>query len=216
MTATTRTRRPLAAGVLAAAAGLVLAGALVHGRAVGRWGPTVDLDERAAALAAVPAAIGDWDGQDLAVDPGSLEVAGVNGHLSRRYRHRTTGEEVTVLLVSGRPGRVAAHPPEVCYAGVGYTAGPRRVREVGPGSTCWQADFVRPSDTLRVVWGWGGGDRWAASAVPRVEFAAAGNLYKLYAVRLATDPDRDERVLAAFLGAFLPECRQRLAPAAGV
>ena len=130
----------------------------------------------------------------------------------RRYRHRYTKEEVTVLVVSGRPGHVAAHPPEVCYSGAGYTPGPKRVRELGPNSTAWQSDFIRPTDTLRIVWGWGTGERWTASDSPRVEYATAGNLFKIYVIRRATDEARDDAVLSGFLGAYLPECHRRLSP----
>jgi Protein of unknown function (DUF3485) len=211
-TAEKRVRFVPAVLVLTAAAGLVAAGAVVGGRATDRWGVPPDLAERAVAMRDIPTTVGDWTGVDRPIEANSLEVAGVSGYLCRQYTHRFTGEQLTVLVVSGRPGRVAAHPPEMCYAASGYTAGPRHTREVGPNSVCWQADFGRPADTLRIVWGWGTGDRWAASAAPRIEFATAGNLYKMYVIRPATQPDRDDAVLAGFLRSFLPECHRQLTP----
>ncbi|QEL15546.1 exosortase-associated EpsI family protein [Limnoglobus roseus] len=192
--------------------------AVVHGRQTDRWGVSTALQEAADRLDAVPAGLGDWVGEDVHLDPGSLEVANVARHVSRRYKHRFTGEEVTVLIVCGRPGHAAAHPPDVCYKASGYEVGPKKVRELAGHGTVWQADFTRTGaadDRLRIVWAWGLGAEWTAAAAPRIEFARSPYLYKTYLIQRAAEPEGADAPLPPFVNLFLSECQRSLAAAGG-
>src|SRR5436305_1973967 len=71
-------------------------------------------------LGGLPLSVGDWQGQALELDPRQISKAGISGYLMRQYVHRPTGNAVTVLLLCGRPGPIAVHPPDVCYGGAGF------------------------------------------------------------------------------------------------
>src|SRR5947209_18409507 len=97
---------------LTAVAALVACG-VVHGLWTDRWARAPEPAAAAARLDALPLTLGDWDGEALPVEPGSLGA--VSGYLYRQYVNRRNGDEVSVFLVCGRPGPVAIHTPDVCY-----------------------------------------------------------------------------------------------------
>jgi hypothetical protein len=208
--------RPLP--LLAAAAVLVASG-LAHGLRTGRWGPPADLDAAAARLGRLPAAAGDWEAQDMAMDRRHLDAAGVAGHLSRRYVNRRTGEAATVLLLCGKPGDVAVHTPDVCYEAAGYArdGGIERLRPDGvQDADLFTARFRRGGaapEPLRIYWTWSDGGAWQAPENPRLTYAGSAALYKLYVVQPMTRLDRPaaEEPAADLLRALLPQARQCLA-----
>ena len=201
----------------------VMATAAVHGRWTERWSPEADLGPRVERLKNVPADLGDWHGTDEELDPEQQRGAGLAGYVLRRYENRSTGEAVTMMLVVGRPGSVAVHTPDVCYAGAGFApaADPVRVEAGGPGETAtdafWTARFAKQRSAvpvnLRVLWGWGLGGAWTAPDNPRITFARSGYLYKLYVIRVMNSADEpmDQDPSLAFLRKMLPELRKALA-----
>lgn len=204
--------------VLAAATAAVAAGAVVHGKVTDRWGTPAELAAATARLDGLPASVGNWDGVPTALDPETFKMANVTGSWGMQYTHRVTQQTVSVLMVVGRPGQVAAHPPEVCYAANGYTVGPKRVKELGGYGTAWEAEFTRnypAQESIRLIWGWGKGDKLTAASAPAAEFAMSTHLYKVYLVQRSVDGDKDRGISQDFLDAFLPACQQQLAPATG-
>jgi hypothetical protein len=201
---------------------LVAAYGAAEGVWTNRWHQSHDLERAAARLADVPMLVGDWNGAALTLDERALERAEVQGYLLRRYTHRPTGAEVSVLLVCGRPGPVAVHPPDVCYGGAGYdlTAPPARARcaTEAPARPAefWQATFQKTEapapERLAIRWAWSADGEWTAADHPRLRFARSPALYKLYVLRslppgdaaAATDPADD------FLALFLPHVQQAL------
>ena len=219
-----------------------LAAAVVQGRASGRWTPLPPLDPYIAALAAVPAQIGEWQGTDTVLDdPDSLKRGGIDGYLSRRYRDRRTGDEMVVLVVCGRPGPISVHTPDVCYRGAGFTAVGEAARADYPLAdrklTLWNLRFHPPASRagdadLEIRWGWLAGQGVEAPVNPRIAYAGSPALYKLYviqerrpqaAARPATPPPATPGPpaevadpAAAFLSAFVPALEARLRPPAEV
>lgn len=177
-------------GYVAALATLVASG-VTHGFWSGRWTKSRALEERVAALRNVPPKVGDWVGEDSQLDRRSVEMGEISGHLMRRYKNPRDGAEVTVLIVCGRPGPIAVHTPEVCYGGNGYAQlAPRQKYAVGSGGTpagdVWSVDMGKGGplgdQRLRVIYTWTTDGKWHASQAPRVDFAGAPALYKLYFV----------------------------------
>ncbi len=198
---------------------LVVAFGLAEGLWANRW-QTSDAPERAAArLAGVPLSVGDWQGEARELGARQAEKAEVTGHLWRRYVNRRTGAAVSVLLVCGRAGPVALHPPEVCYQGAGYrmNAGKAR-REVpaeGEAAEFWVGQFQKDGavpEPLRIYWAWSAGGPWAAPDNPRLAFARQPALYKLYVIQGLSRPDEaaEEGPTPEFLRAFLPQLRSQL------
>ncbi|MCI0702588.1 MAG: EpsI family protein [Planctomycetia bacterium] len=207
--------------IVIAVAGLAAA-AVVEGVRSNRWGTSEDVRVAAAKLDGVPRSFGDWTGTDVPIEPKVLRIAEAAGHVSRTYTNRKTGAQVSVLLLCGPAGPIAAHTPEVCYAGNGFSMSGNPTRKTvalpnNGSATYWSVLFERqtpPSDPLRVCWMWGVDGDWQASTNPRGEFALQAALYKLYVVQTerpvdttrgpAPDPIHD------FLVDFLPEVNKAL------
>src|SRR5689334_18545657 len=101
--------------------GVLLVGyGVAEGLWSGRWGQSDEVRQAVARLDAVPRTIGDWQGEDSPHDPRQLEVAEIQGYVSRVYTNRRTRARVSVLLVCGRPGPIAVHPPNICFTAQGF------------------------------------------------------------------------------------------------
>jgi len=215
---TARRAEPKGRGVAVAAALAVLIGSgLARRYAADDAGAARALARASEALPGwLPESAGEWTGRVADVDRRGLDRAGVAGLAARRYHNDRTGEDVTAVLLCGPPGPVAAHGPEACYRGIGFaaTSAPVRVRLPGGGAEFWSARFRGDGPggprVLRVLWAWGGGPGgWSAPDHPRLRFAAAGVLYKLYLIHEPGDGPAGDPALA-LAGALTP------APAGGV
>jgi hypothetical protein len=174
-------------------AALLLVFGLALGLVTDRWGLSAELVWAPERLAAVPKDIGPWHGTDEELGPRQARRAGLHAHLFRRYVHAETGESLAVLVACGRPGPVAAHSPDVCYGGIGFApVGPRERRRLaveGQSSApeLWAERYekVGPAlpEQLQVYYAWNDSGGWVAAESPRLSFARARLLYKLYVVR---------------------------------
>jgi hypothetical protein len=191
---------------------------LLEGLWTDRWRLSAELEQAQARLAGLPSALGPWQGTDEELDPRQVRQAELRAHLLRRYRHRETGETVTVLAVCGRPGPVTVHSPDVCYGGAGFSpAGPRQrhaVGEAGAGSTpaeFWAERYHRPGaavpEQVQLYYSWNAGGGWVASDRPRLDFARHRALYKLYVSRQLSRPDEpaEQDPIPGLLRLLVPE-----------
>jgi hypothetical protein len=205
------------------AACVVLAAGLIHGLRTDRWGAAQDLGAAAARLEETPMKLGDWEGKSVELDARQLAVAEAVGHLARRYVHRRTGDETTVVVLCGRPGPLSVHSPEVCYSGAGFElTGDRETLalpdgEGRPAGELFRGRFVKPGtppEALDVLWAWKTSGVWAASANPRVDYARSAVLYKLYVIRRLSRPEEKppQEPTLDFLRAFLPELEKHISP----
>jgi hypothetical protein len=210
---------------LAAAAACLVGSGLLCGLHTNRWGQPVHLQAAAGRLDAVASDLGDWQGAPFELDARQLQVAEVIGYLARRYVHRWNGNEITVLIVCGRPGPLAVHTPDVCFRGVGYgTLGdPQKhpITDVAavPDTDFWTVQFAKQGpapEVLRVFWAWSDDGTWHASDAPRITFARSDALYKLYVIHRSSrqgEPIQDDPCLE-FFRVLLPELQKRLSPSA--
>jgi hypothetical protein len=207
---------------IVAALALVISVGVVHDRHTGRWSQPRAVAEAVARLGQVPATIGDWSGESREMDPAAMKRAGIDGYAMKVYRNARTGQMMSVLLVCGRPGPISVHTPDICYAGAGYEqSGPAEVASLGGGAgdaaAFREAIFAKPAavvpSVLQIYWSWNAGRGWQAPGNPRVSFAAAPSLYKLYLIREATSAGElagDETALA-----FARDLLPRLDPVVG-
>ncbi|HVS36738.1 MAG TPA: exosortase-associated EpsI family protein [Gemmataceae bacterium] len=205
------------------ASSLVAAAAVFAGLRTDRWGAAPNLGAAAARLQQTPMKIGDWEGQPIELDARQLTVAEVTGHIARRYVHRRTGEETTVVVLCGRPGPISVHSPEVCYPGAGFNlVGDATTFSTGgdgrPAADFFHGRFVKPGavpEALDVAWAWKANGPWTASDNPRVAFAQASVLYKIYIIHRLAHPDDKlpEDSSRDFLPVFLPELDKYVGPA---
>ncbi len=206
--------------VLTALAALVACG-LVHGFWTERWQPTPDPAAVTARFDALATSVGDWRGENVAVSP--RELRGLSGYLVRRYVHRTSGETVTVALMSGLPRVVSIHTPDACYAASGFDVS-TPVKQAAPSlpepADFWTAEMVRTRQAeqtrLRIFYAWSAGGAWGAADSPRVTFAGTPTLYKLYLIRElsgSTPPVAGDPCLE-LMSALQPELKKCIAPPA--
>ena len=120
---------------------------------------------------------------------------------SRRYTS-PSGRVVLVSFISGIPGSVATHTPDVCYPGSGYKtlrATRKETFEVnGVPAAAYVADFEKKTQTkqdrVRVRWAWTTDGAWVAPDNPRWQFASqlrAPTIYKVYIASTLPDADGD-------------------------
>ena len=195
------------------AAGLILANAWLHGAWTGRWNDDATiLAAQAERVEALPLTLGDWEGEALEVDPRTVRKAGLVGHISRRYRNRLSGGEITMMLVCGRPGPISVHTPEICYRGAGYEMADAAVPfpVTGTAHAFWLGVFQKPKPSvappLKIYWAWNADGSWQAPGNPRLCYAHCPALFKLYVVNKLTPSDNPSATDAAqeFLQRVIP------------
>lgn len=199
--------------IIGAVTGLVAAG-VYEGKLTNRWGDSAEVANRASRLQGVPGTFGDWVSTDREMDPNIQRVAGAAGYVDRNYRNTRTGEVMDVLMLSGPSGSIAAHTPDVCYAGIGFAmkeAAPvKRYLDAGAAGSVsyWSARFDKdaPGESpLLVNWAWGVDGDWSASEAPRRDYMLHQSLYKLYVTRRVPLTDRNAVQSAASVESFLKE-----------
>jgi hypothetical protein len=173
-----------------AVAGLVVAGAVVNGAATQRW-ELIPVDHaQTDRLHALELRFQDWQATAVPTDMPTNERSTAD---SRRYASPSSGRSGVVTIISGIPGSVSTHTPDVCYVGSGYRClrGPKKeTLELPDGRTAtyYVADFDKRKagqvDRVRVRWAWSTDGTWIAPDSPRWQFAKQLNavpvLYKLY------------------------------------
>jgi hypothetical protein len=206
--------------VPAALALIVMAG-VANGLWTDRWGPSHELETMTRRVAAVPLDIGDWHGQDTRNEEltDRLKREGTLHELvSRVYTEASSGESVSLMLATGRPGPISTHNPLTCYGGVGFDPegriGTMAVRPPGaPPARFARCSFQKGGperEELTVYWGWRTPKGWVAdtAADPRFNFVTQRALTKLYVVRQGggrRDPGgRGDDLALRFLNAALP------------
>jgi len=180
-------RTPL---VLGAALLLVAANGVVHGIITHRWTRPVDMSALARALERLPQQIGPWKGEWSEIDPLLRRAAEAAGALQGTYVNQETGQVLTTLVLCGRPGPMSVHMPEHCYAGLGYQQQGNATRVTLDGLNGETIEFrkltmVRQThegvpEQILVYHGWNDGQSWSAPALPRLVFANARFLFKVY------------------------------------
>jgi hypothetical protein len=189
--------------ILVAAALIILAGTgWVHGRWTNRWRPTPELAKIAGQLQSLPETIGDWRLElTREIPPRELAMTGAVGNVSRVYTNNAKGQSVSILVLTGLPGDISTHTPDVCYPGAGYVLGAAEdyTRSYGDHKAGFRTATASKGGAspsfLRIFWAWRGSKGWSAPESARWAFAAEPLLTKLYVVRdtrgAISDPRED-------------------------
>jgi hypothetical protein len=193
-----------------AVAVLVIAGAVVHGATTRRWQALSPDAERAARVHAVVVRYADTESAEM---PNDVPLKEASIATSRRYSSAAGGFAASTAIISGPPGAVATHTPDVCYSGNGYSTlrGPSRQTIDLPGggqATYLVADFERKRETsverYRVRWAWSTAGRWDAPDRARLAYMSEAELFKLYVVSplpIEGTPADDSPAVSAFVAA---------------
>lgn len=176
---------------------LTLGGAVVHGAITHRWSVFTPDAARTERMHAVKVTLPDCAVEDVPTDVPLKERSIAT---SRRYES-PDGASALVSIISGVPGAVSTHTPDVCYQASGYKMLRGIKRETlkladGRTATFFVSDFEKKRETsverLRIRWAWASDGTWEAPDYARFHYMKAGELYKLY---IATPlPDGDGKV----------------------
>jgi len=181
----------------------------------------------------IPREFGDWVGEDRAVDPEILEVAGADGYIDRTYTNQKTNEQVSIWFIVGHFRQVSRHTPNFCYRAAGFDqVEPVSVHRFQvadlPTSEFRTAKFMANDSGRqlfqRVFWAWWKPEPlkegqspddvnvvWTAPEEPRIGFGYCRALYKLYFTAHSDAEERpEESVCLKFASEFLPIVHERL------
>jgi hypothetical protein len=176
-------------------AALIAAGAAVHGAATHRWAAVAPDPARTARLHAHVVRLGDFASEEV---PNEVPLKEKSIGTSHRYGSVTANVAAVVSVITGPPGSVATHTPDVCYPSSGYRTlrGPARQSVELPGggtASYYVAEFEKVTatrtDRQRVRWAWSADGNWTAPDRPRWAFVRCAELAKLYIVTAAPDAD---------------------------
>jgi hypothetical protein len=183
---------------------LIVGAALVHGAVTQRWSVFAPDQVQTERLHALEVRFEDWQPSDVPTEMPTNERSVAT---ARRYQSASSGRSAVVTMISGIPGSVSTHTPDVCYVGSGYKClrGPKKeALELPGGATAafYSADFEKKTATkverVRVRWAWSTDGTWIAPDNPRWQFAKQLNsvpvLYKLYVATPLPETDGDDRV----------------------
>lgn len=222
--------------ILSAAA--LTGAAIFNGTVTNRWSGGINSKAIACAeyLKLVPTEVGPWVGvENEDVEERVRDVAGIVGEpVSRRYRHKETGQVVDLWLIVGHSNLIIRHTPNICYPQANFApqCPPETHHEIEveglPAAKSWTNIFYKEVGGqpvyLRVFWMWhrptpGADVRWEAPghhvSDARYRFAGAKALFKMYFTSPAAGPGEKagDSPAITFANDFLPELDKLLAQA---
>ena len=168
-------------------AAALIVGAVVHGATTQRWAG-VESSAATEALHAYVVTLGDYESE---VVPNEIPLKEKSIATCRKYVSDSRNQTVMVSVITGPPGSVATHTPDVCYVASGYRMLRPPVRETidlpGIGTaTCFTADFEKKNavriDRQRVRWAWSADGTWSAPDGARFAYLRVASLAKIYIV----------------------------------
>jgi hypothetical protein len=178
---------------------LLAAGALVHGASIRRWDAFTPGADRAAKIHAHVLQLGDYQMEQV---PNDMPLKEKSIATSRRYFSPSRNQLVVTSVISGAPGSVATHTPDVCYPSSGYRTVREPKRETidlpgGGKASYYFAEFEKKTATQterqRVRWAWTVDGNWEAPERARFAYLRAPELYKLYIVTPVPAADLDAK-----------------------
>ncbi|MGF1578651.1 MAG: hypothetical protein ACFCD0_04740 [Gemmataceae bacterium] len=205
---------------------VVVVGVVGYGVAEGywsnRWGFSKELEKAAAKVKRIPKKFGPWQGKMQDINTRHVAVAEIEKYFNCLYRNEATGEQISALVVCGKPGPTCSHTPEACFPGAGLHL------EVPPQEVGVQIDgfsqgakflagrfrknsALGPTD-IEVYWSWNADGDWKTPYWPMWTFASSPALYKMYIIRVLppTSSEDDREPTEDFLKKFLPEVQKAL------
>lgn len=178
--------------VIVVALGVLLCQGVVHGVWTGRWTDQDTPELWFQKLDDVPVSLPNWRSEELKVDAKQIAKSQVTGAFARRYIHRLTGDQVSILIVCGRPGPVSVHTPDICYTGAGYVMGEIHKEKISSGKNEQAHEFATAIfekqsagmvDKLQIYWAWTTTGTWQSPSYARFYYGGQPALYKIYVIR---------------------------------
>ena len=177
---------------------LVGTGALVHGATTHRWSLLSSTTKQMDQLHSHVVQLGDYQAEEV---PNDMPLKEKSIATSRRYFSPSRNSTAVISVITGTPGSVATHTPDVCYPGSGYKTLKAPVRESlnvpGIGKISYYvAEFEKKTATRterhRVRWSWSTDGVWEAPDRPRFSYLRVADLAKIYIVTSLGDGESEK------------------------
>ena len=177
---------------------LVGTGALVHGATTHRWSLLSSTTKQMDQLHSHVVQLGDYQAEEV---PNDMPLKEKSIATSRRYFSPSRNFTAVISVITGTPGSVATHTPDVCYPGSGYKTLKAPVRESldvpGIGKVSYYvAEFEKKTVTRterhRVRWSWSTDGVWEAPDRPRFSYLRVADLAKIYIVTSLGDGESEK------------------------
>lgn len=187
---------------------IILAGAAVHGAITQRWSIFEPDSARSARMHALKIKMPDLLVQEIENDVPLKERSIAT---SRRYQAEDQTFSAAVSIISGVPGAVSTHTPDVCYTASGYRligAIKRETVKLSEGNaTYFVADFEKKRESgverLRIRWAWTTTGTWEAPDRARFHYMKANELFKLYIATPIAETDGQPAADSAAITRFV-------------
>lgn len=196
---------------------LLLAGAAVHGAITQRFSafaPDASCRDRMHALIVK---FEDCEAKPIEHDVPLKERSIAT---SKRYMSKSNSFGATTSIISGVPGAVATHTPDICYTASGYTMTRVPMRKTitlanGKQATFLYADFEKTkatqTDRVRVRWAWSTDGCWDAPDYARFAYLKTPELFKLYVVTvLPAETSEESSAVSGFVAAAFEQYAEAL------
>jgi hypothetical protein len=168
--------------------GMLLVGAVVHGATTQRWKLFVSASHMMDALHSQKVQLSDYQAEEI---PSEMPLKEKSQATCNRYVSMSQNQTVMVSIITGPPGSVSTHTPDVCYPSSGYTMLRPPVRETvdlpgGGQASYYVSEFEKKTATQvvrqRVRWSWSADGLWNAPDRPRFAYLKEPELAKVYIV----------------------------------
>ncbi|CAN5252536.1 hypothetical protein BH11PLA2_BH11PLA2_30370 [soil metagenome] len=173
---------------------MLIAGAAVHGAVTQRWSVFGADSGHTQRVHDLDVTYGDCVATKIENDVPTKERSIAT---SKRYLSTAMNFAASTSIISGVPGSVATHTPDVCYTSSGFTmkSSPKKQTVTMPDgkvATYLVADFEKSKATqterVRVRWAWYAKGQWDVPSYARFQYMSTPELFKLYVVTsLPTD-----------------------------
>ncbi len=215
------------------AVALLLGTGIAYGLRNNRWYTSTEIAQMSQRLPAIPLVIGDWVGTDDD-NPRMTQRLKKRGTIaemvSRVYRNTKTGEVITLLVATGRPGPISTHTPQTCIGDNNAwnrvspeklvpieldpqtgkpTAADAKTSSEPIFATC---KFARANSAvpqaITIYWSWHSNEKgWIAVDDPRVTFGSYMALTKIYVTQDSTSElfSGSQDAATRFISECLPE-----------
>ena len=175
------------------------ASTLIHGRLTDRWVPmsSETLDLFTQRVPRIPKQIGDWRGTDTDIGDKQFSATGCTAYISRFWTNQTTGDTVSMYVVSGTARHITIHSPDWCYQGAGYDMESRPsqfVMDCGELKPEWLTSSFKKEhpanpgveQRLRIFWSYSDDGQWQGPNLAKMFYGGRPALYKIYLICDAT------------------------------
>lgn len=175
----------------------------------------------------VPKSFGNWESEEAPLSPEEFKLTNCTGYVSRVYKNKSTGDEISVYVVTGTARHITIHTPQWCYRAAGFVqngaaqpyevALPEANAPVSFTTASFQKDTEQGKQQLRIFWSFTDDGHWESPNDAKMYYAWRGAMFKVYLISPETRAleSLEQSPNVAFAKEFMPVLNEALFRAAG-